>query len=153
MDQGKPQQRGLPVLAKRSVGDHDGFLVYAGRRRGRPEEVERSVGQVLSFIVESAGGCAEFWCFENGTLRRSIQDEGAVTDTHGDPLAEEAGIDTSHYYMTETEALWKAFGLSPYEAMASSVKCQATCVIDRTDYGDLFSTRPKGAKKPWWKFW
>jgi hypothetical protein len=38
--------------------------------------------------------------------------------------------------MDETEALWKAFGLSPYEAMQKTAGCQAICVIDHTDYND-----------------
>ena len=94
-------------------------------------------GTVLSFVVETAGGCAAFACFENGRLRRKITNNDADISTEGEPLPEETGIDVSGYYMDETEALWRALGLSRYDEMPTSVGCQAICVIDRTDYGDL----------------
>jgi len=95
------------------------------------------VDKVLSFIVETAGGCAEFSCFENGCLVRKISHYDAGVSTEGKPLPEETGIVVSNYYMEETEALLKAFGLSIYEEMPGSEGCQAICVIDRTDYGNL----------------
>ena len=52
----------------------------------------------------------------------------------GKALPEEAGIDVDNYYMDETEALWAAFGLSPYDAMKGAAGCEAISVVDRTDY-------------------
>src|ERR1022692_3234048 len=63
-----------------------------------------ALGTVLSFVVETAGGCAFFWCFENGKLRRKISNADADITTEGDCLPQEAGIDISNYYMEETEA-------------------------------------------------
>jgi hypothetical protein len=93
------------------------------------------IGTVVSFVVETAGGCAFFWCFEDGSLRRKIIDNDTDVSTEGKPLPEEAGIDTSNYDEVGAESLWKAFGISSYEDMPTSVGCQAICVIDRTDYG------------------
>jgi hypothetical protein len=118
------------------------------------KDLSTQLGTVVSFIVETAGGCADFWCFVNGSLRRNICNDGTAVSTQGEPLPEEAGIDVSHYYMEESEALWKALGLSPYEQMPTSVSCQALCVVDRTDYNKVVPARPTPAlKKPWWKFW
>lgn len=120
------------------------------------------LGTVVSFVVETAGGCAMFQCFEAGRLRRRIDNaDGAVT-TEGEPLAEEAGIDVGRYYMAESEALARALGLSLcYEDASGTEGSQAVSVADRTDYG---ATLAKGvgerrtgelplAKKPWWRFW
>jgi len=95
------------------------------------------IGTVLSFVVETAAGSAEFSCFENGQLRRKISNNDAGTSTEGEPLPQETGIDTSNYYMDESQALWNAFGLSPYDEMPTLAGGQAICVIDRTDYGEL----------------
>lgn len=130
------------------------------------------VGTVLSFIVETAGGCAFFMCFENGILRRKISNNDSEITTEGDPLPEETGIDTSNYYMNETESLLKAFGLSPINEMPLSEGCRAICVTDRTDYeylktnianeqksyemnNDASPNNPNvsSSKKPWWKLW
>jgi hypothetical protein len=112
-------------------------------------------GIAMTFIVETAGGTAAFEYFENGELRRSIANCETDLSTEGEPLAEESGIDISNYYMKETEALWNAFGLSPYETMESAAGCHAICTIDRTDYSDALATMAKSAaaKRPWWKFW
>jgi hypothetical protein len=128
------------------------------------------LGTVMSFVVETAGGCAFFWSCENGQLRRKIGNSDGDVTNEGEPLAEEAGIDTNHYYMSETEALWKAFGLSSLDGIPRLEGCQAVCVVDHTDYGSLeqnetlrSSKTKAGAavqpaqhpvtKKPWWKFW
>ena len=128
-------------------------------------------GTAVSFVVETAGGCADFWCFEQGDLRRRISNADGKVTTAGDPLPQEAGIDTAHYYMDETEALWKAFGLSPIYDNPTSHECQAVCVIDRTDYGGIAddpsrqpssgvqtarevpSVKRPSPKRSWWKLW
>jgi hypothetical protein len=94
------------------------------------------IGTVLSFVVETAGGCAFFACYENGKLRRQINNNDGDVSAEGEPLPEEVGIDVNSYYMDETEAFWKAFGFSRYEEMPTSQGCQAICVIDHTDYGE-----------------
>lgn len=94
------------------------------------------LGTVLSFVVETAGGCAFFGCYENGKLRRQINNNDGDISIDGQPLPEENGIDVNNYYMDETEALWKAFGFSRYEEMPTSQGCQTICVIDQTDYGE-----------------
>jgi hypothetical protein len=95
------------------------------------------MGTVLSFVVESAGGSAFFWCAKDGKILRKISNSDTDVALEGNPLPEEKGIDVSNYYMDETESLWKAFGLSPYEVMSSSEGCEAICVIDHTDYSSL----------------
>ncbi|MBL8814566.1 MAG: hypothetical protein JNL58_00955 [Planctomyces sp.] len=92
------------------------------------------LGIVLSFVVESAGGCAFFWCFENGSPRRKIFNSDGEMTIDGEPLTEESGIDANRYYMDETEMLWHAFGIAPYERFKSPDGCVAISVIDRTDY-------------------
>ena len=94
------------------------------------------LGTVLSFVVESAGGCAFFWCSENGSLRRKICNSDGEIMLDGEPLAEESGIDANSYYMEETELLWRAFGIAPYDRFESPNGCVAISVIDRTDYND-----------------
>ncbi len=93
------------------------------------------LGTVASFVLETAGGCAFFWCFENGQLRREISNSDGNMKFEGEPLIEEVGIEVSRYYMDETEALWKAFGLSSLEVMPRMGGCEAICVVDHTDYG------------------
>jgi len=92
------------------------------------------LGTVLSFVVETAGGSAFFWCFQGGKLLRMISNSDGDISMDGEPLPEEIGIDVNNYYMDETKSLWKAFGLSPYEVMESSEGCEAICVVDHTDY-------------------
>lgn len=97
-------------------------------------KLSEKLDRALSFVVESAGGCAFFWCFENGTLRRQICNNNGEIEMAGQPLAEEDGIDASQYYMDETEALWRAFGIAPNDCLQSPSGCLAISVIDRTDY-------------------
>lgn len=96
-------------------------------------ELSNEFGQALSFIVESAGGVACFWCYQNGTLRRQISYHDGEMEFAGEPLPQEEGIDVNNYYMDETEALWRAFGLRPHESL-NSRQCVAISVIDRSDY-------------------
>jgi hypothetical protein len=99
------------------------------------KDLSTHLGIVVSFVVETAGGCAFFWCFDGGKLRRHISNNDTAVSMKGDPLPEEAGIDIGNYYMDEAEALWQALGLSPFQEMPTTVGCQAICVVDRTDYG------------------
>ena len=101
------------------------------------QSLSAMLGTVLSFVVETAGGCAFFACYENGALRRQINNSNGDVSAEGEPLPEEAGIDANNYYIDETEALWKAFGFPRYEEMPTSQGCQAICVIDHTDYDEL----------------
>ncbi|MEQ8855425.1 hypothetical protein [Gimesia sp.] len=99
--------------------------------------LSNEMGPVLSFVIDTTGGCAFFSCFENGELRREVIYNDATIQEQGTPLPQEAGIDMTQYYMDETEALWSAWGISPAERLASPLGCQAICVIDHTDYSDL----------------
>lgn len=99
--------------------------------------LSHQVGQVLSFVVESAGGTACFSCFQDGKLLRSVTNADGDLRLEGTPLPEEHNINMADYYMEETEALWEAFGLKPYEVMQSATGCEAICVVDHTDYSEL----------------
>lgn len=88
-------------------------------------------GTVLSFAIETAGGCAYFWCFKDGELRRYLGYSDGVLEKKGRALKQEQGIDIKDcYYMSETEELWSAFGLSPYERMAKPA-LEGICMTDK----------------------
>lgn len=132
-------------------------------------------GIVLSFIIETAGGCAYFWCYESGQLRRAIFNGGEEVRFEGNPLPEESDLDARFYYMQETEALMRAFGLPALEALPVPAETTALALTDRTDYGELKKNPASGqpaarstergpsrdsgtaagiaTTKPWWKFW
>lgn len=121
-------------------------------------------GTALSFVVETAGGCAYFWCYENGSLRRSILTSDGTTQLVGDRLPQEEGVDVDHYYMDEAEALMAAFGLAPVDEQPRDAQAIALAVVDRTDYSSLLSQKTPApspgdnprlhrTSKPWWKFW
>ena len=125
-------------------------------------------GRVLSFVIETSGGCAYFWCFKEGELLRSIQYSDGNLDTRGEPMDEESGMRPESFYMEETEELQKRFGITPPEQLAEARQCEALAVIDRTDYSALLAAKgitkppepvrlppPMASKsgQPWWKFW
>lgn len=130
-------------------------------------------GTVISFIVETAGGCAFFWCYENGVARRVISSIDGKIDYQGEPLPEEVEIPAGQYYMAETEALISAFGLTPIENLPVVATTVAVALEDMTDYSHLDSkicNAPEKASatsspsvssetlqatpgKPWWRFW
>lgn len=118
---------------------------------------ERSLGQLserfgsaISFVVQTTSGCAFFWNYESGELKRSIQNVDGEAELAGEPLAQEAGIDIQNYYMNETEQLMQAFGLSKLDQLLVPATAVAIAIADRTDYSHLH-VEPK--PKPWWKFW
>jgi hypothetical protein len=128
-------------------------------------------GAVISFIVETAGGCAFFWCYENGDARRTISSIDGKIDYRGEPLPEEAGIPAGQYYMAEAEALISAFGLTPLEGLPIAATTVAVALEDMTDYSHLASkiasvegvvtsspsasseTPQAASRKSWWRFW
>lgn len=113
--------------------------------------------RVVAFVVETAGGCASFCCFDDGKLRRNIFENDAPVETDGEPLPEEAGLAADRFYMDEVEALWNALGLKPNEWLATSVDCEAICVIGGAPSAggaapaDAAECGTSG--RPWWKFW
>lgn len=113
--------------------------------------------RVVSFVVETAGGSAFFWCFDDGKLRRKIFENDAPVETGGEPLAEEAGLPADRFYMNEVEALWNALGLTPSEWLASSADCEAIHVVARTTSTGGAAAAAcadrRAATRPWWKFW
>jgi hypothetical protein len=135
--------------------------------------LSRHVGTVVAFVVETASGCADFRCFENGLLRRRICNVDGQVTSEGSPLPEEAGIDGRGYYMRETEILSQALGVPLYDDDSSSEVYHAICVVDRTDYEAALASqpghppsvekdskiaasqsgRPQANKKPWWRIW
>ncbi len=139
------------------------------------KRISQRFGPTLSFVVETAGGCAFFWCHETGDLRRSIINADGPTEFAGEPMPEEQGIDLSHYYMDETEKLMAAFKLSQPHELPRLQSAVALALVDRKDHGDLVapassaasvepapqsdlpSGQPQPAptrrRKPWWRFW
>ena len=119
------------------------------------QQLSARFGSVLSFIVETAGGCAYFWSFESGEMRRMVQNIDGKFEASGESLPQEVGIDVEGYYMDETEQLMRAFGLSSPEDLPVVSSAVAIATIDRTDYtplADNGTAAPIGAR-PWWKFW
>ena len=128
-------------------------------------------GLVLSFVIETTGGCAFFSAFDQGKQLRSIVSIDGELNTVGERLAEEAGLPDSTYYMDETEKLQLAFGIMPLEQMAADATVQGASFIDRTDYSAIRKVRedkaraaaassckssaPQAAiaKRPWWRVW
>jgi len=127
------------------------------------EKLSTRFGSVLSFIVETAGGCAYFQSYESGKMRRAIENLDGEMNSSGVSLPQEEGIDVGSYYMDETEQLMRAFGLSMPEDLPVVATAVAIATIDRTDYtqyaGTVSGEKPSGPEassrraKPWWKFW
>ena len=139
----------------------DFSYVLAGDEKGL-KALSADLGQVLSFIVQTTSGCAFFWNYESGELRRMIQSVDGEVELLGSGIAEEEGIDIGNYYMDETEALMKAFGLSMPDSLPIASTAVAISTVDHTDYSELLravedsvdSDRGESAAaKPWWKFW
>lgn len=136
------------------------------------KSVSRTLGRVLSFVIQTTSGSAHFTCFDDGSVHRSIRHEDGETIVEGEPLPEEDGIDIAQYYMSETDSLMQAFGLTLLDTFPDNRIYSAICVVDHTDYGELLKklrnappaggasvkedhkTSPLSTKPaPWWKFW
>jgi hypothetical protein len=140
----------------------DFSYVHAGDQKAL-QQLSTRFGMVLSFIVESAGGCAYFWGFEAGQLRRMIQNIDGVLTSSGVTLPQEEGIDVGSYYMEETGQLMRAFGLSTPENLPVVSTAVGIATIDRTDYSkrarivsglkESKKNSPSRSEKPWWMFW
>ena len=98
------------------------------------QQLSARFGQVLSFIVETTAGCAYFWSYESGKLRRMIQNIDGELTSSGVSLPQEEGIDAKTYYMAATERLMQAFGLSLPEGLPVASTAVAIATLDRTDY-------------------
>jgi len=101
------------------------------------KKLSAKFGTVVSFVVETAGGCAYFWYYESGQLRRMIQNADGKVTSSGTLLPEEGGIDVRAFYMDETEKLMGAFGLPRLEELPVVSTAVAISTVDRTDYGQL----------------
>jgi hypothetical protein len=112
-------------------------------------------GLALSFVVETAGGCAFFDAFERGQLVRSIRSVDGDITTQGEPLAQEARLRRGHYYMEETDRLQEAFGLTPPGKLPEDQAITAGAYLDGNDYSSLrqADAAQAAAKRPWWRFW
>jgi hypothetical protein len=127
------------------------------------QKLSSRFNSILSFIVETTGGCAYFWCYESGHLLRMIQNIDGESSSSGEALLQEKDIDVGSYYMEETEQLMQAFGLSKPEDLPVAATAVAIATIDRTDYSQLAARAdgdniggqesPSRGAKPWWKFW
>ncbi len=137
------------------------------------KQLSADFGLALSFVVETAGGCAYFSCFEAGQLKRSIINNGDGAEVEGASLTEERGIHVDDFYMEEAEALMAAFGLPALEDLPIPGHTITIALTDRTDdtetrtqRGDTSSpsratgaspppqpAEPQRATKPWWKLW
>jgi len=98
------------------------------------QQLSTRLNSVLSFIVETAGGCAYFWNYEAGQLRRLIQNINGELTSSGHSLPQEEDIDVERYYIEETERLMQSFGLSMPEDLPIASTAVAIATIDRTDY-------------------
>ncbi len=136
----RPDNRGREVVAFWQDGP---WAIFADPSYVLPSDDERLAAlstrfsAVLSFIVESAGGTAQFACFEGGKCRRKIMNCDGEVVVEGDPLPEEAAISTAQYYMDESERLARALGLSSLEyldGVSAWTDLTAVCVVDQTDY-------------------
>jgi hypothetical protein len=108
----------------------------------------------LSFVGQTTSGCAFFWNYESGEMKRSITGVDGEVELVGEALPQETGIDIDHYYIDETEQLMSAFGLSAFDQLLVPETAVAIATVDRTDYTHLYeSVNTDDDAKPWWKFW
>ncbi len=141
----------------------DPSYAQASDRRALATLSERC-GLVLSFVVETAGGCAFFDAFDGGRLLRRIQSIDGELQAEGARLPQEAGLPDDRYFEDETRRLQRAFGLTAMEAVAGDVPVVGAAYVDRTDYGGpgrrlAFAPPVPPAparsrwKRPWWRPW
>jgi hypothetical protein len=124
-------------------------------------------GRVLSFVVETSGGCAFFDAYERGRRIRRIQAIDGEVKAEGERLPQEAQLPESRYDIEETDQLQRAFGITPLQRLPGDVRVEGVAFIDRTERPvrkkreskakDAAATVPTRAspapKKPWWRFW
>ena len=112
-------------------------------------------GQALSFVIETAGGCAFFDAFERGQMSRSIRSVDGEVTTQGQPLPQEGALRQGHFYMEETDRLQQAFGLTPPGNLPHDQAITAAAYLDCNDYSRLRQAvaAPATAKRPWWRVW
>jgi len=116
---------------------------------------------VLSFVVETAGGCAFFEAFDGGRLLRRIQSIDGELRAEGVRLPQEASLPEDRYFDNETRCLQRAFGLAGMDGVPAQSPVVALACIDRTDYGTPPRRREPGgapvatraARRPWWRVW
>lgn len=139
----------------------DFSYVLAGDEKAL-KALSEELGQVLSFVVQTTSGCAFFWNYESGELRRMIQSVDGEVEQMGSGIAEEEGIDIGSYYMDETEELMHAFGISLPDSLPIASTAVAISTVDHTDYSELLGGTEESdvaggdayeTTKPWWKFW
>jgi len=135
--------------------------------------LSQHLGLVLSFVIETSGGCAFFDAYDGGQRIRRIQSIDGVLQTEGARLPQEAGLPDGRFYMDETEQLQRAFGITPLTGLPADLPVRGAAYLDRTDYGALKAAQPPrapraapgagpkatasarepAAKRPWWRFW
>lgn len=120
-------------------------------------------GACLSFVIETTSGCAFFYAYENGELRRQLMQTDTGYESKGNPLSEETGLTENGFYQEEFDALIHGFGLRPLtESLANGYL--AIAAADKTDYtkslvSHAMANMPPATgghqkqKKPWWKIW
>jgi len=109
----------------------DPSYAQASDRRALATLSERC-GLVLSFVVETAGGCAFFEAFDGGRLLRRIQSIDGALQAEGARLPQEAGLPEDHYFEDETRRLQRAFGLAGITAKQFPGEYEA---IARNEFG------------------
>jgi hypothetical protein len=139
---------------------YDPSYAQASDRRALAALSER-FGLVLSFVIETAGGCAFFDAFDGGHLVRKIQSIDGQLHAEGAPLPQEAGLPQDRYFTDETRRLQRAFGLSCVDALPADTPVVGAAYLDRTDGGAPPSRRPAtpaaapapAPKRAWWRVW
>lgn len=140
-----PENPGVDTYAIGQDGDWTIFL-DAGKVLSSNDKALSKLstifGRCLSFVIETSAGCAFFFAYENGTLRRRILQMGDEYQEEGTALHEEAALPKGHFYMEEFEALQKQFGLQGLSAPLPGGYL-AIATADRTDYAALRAKRSK----------
>ena len=123
-------------------------------------------GLTLSFVIETAGGCAFFSAYDQGQRTRRVTSIDGKVTREGAALPQEAGLPGSSFYMEEIERLQGAFGITPLEQLSEDKRIRAMAYVDRTDYAALRREREERrakaaaaapsapmARRPWWRIW
>ena len=111
----------------------DPSYAQASDRRALAALSER-FGLVLSFVVETAGGCAFFDAFDGGRLVRRIQSIDGELQAEGARLPQEDGLPVDRYFEDETRRLQRAFGLTAMAGVTGDRPVIGAAYLDHTDY-------------------